>query len=316
MPRKGWRFFNRTKSHRSRYQQHDEVSAARLFNPYKNKTSHFKIRRTILPVFFIAWVGLLLYLPYFRISKIYYSGLKIIDQSEIDKIVKDRLASHYTIWPGNNYFIFNNKSLTQLLKNKFLLNSVTVTKVFPNTLDIKLQEKATAGIYDNGEAYYLLDKDGTNIKYLRSISANEFIFSTSTITSSTPTLTSSSFAGLTGTHVPNYQEIMTAYGDYPIIYDKGPKNINGKGPWVDNKIMNGLMTFYNAIRQVKTIRVNYLIIDGVGSGITAITDKPYRIVFQPTDDIDDQISRLQIFLKNNRALEYVDLRFGGRIYWK
>ncbi len=314
---KGWHFLARNKSNHSHYRQHEDAEAIRLYNPYKtkNKKSRIKIRGTILPIFIISWIGLLLYLPYFRINKVNYLGLKIITESEIAKIVNDRLTPHSAVWPVNNYFLFNKNSLEQTLNNNFLLNSVTVTKVFPNSLVVQLQEKTTAGIYDNGEAYYLLDGEGMNIKYLRSISSSEFIYPTSTIatTTSVKTPTSTFIAGI---HVPNYQGITEEFGDYPVIYDQKPQKTGENDRLLDNKTMQGVVALYNALQRVKTIKTAYFINDISGAGITAITNKPFKVVFQPNDNIDEQVSKLQIFLNNNHPLEYVDLRFGDRIYWK
>lgn len=324
--RTGWQFLHRTKTARRKYKQYEETTALRLYNPYKTtKTaSHLKIKWAVLPIILISWVGLLLYLPFFKINKTIYTGLKIIKQSEIDEIVQNELNPHQKIWPSNNYFIFNDDSLTQILKNKFSLNSITITKIFPNSLNIQLQEKISAGIYDDGEGYYLLDNEGNNIKYLRQIEADEFTYTTSTASFSTSTSFTTSTVAASSTkmlvgavHAPDYQRIVNEFGDYPIIFNKGlKKNSDKDHHLIETHTMQGLMAFYNALRSAKTIQANYFIIDRSETGITVVTDKPFSIKFQPTDNIDQQISKLQIFLKNNRPTDYIDLRFGDRIYWK
>lgn len=316
--RKSWQFLHRIKSPRRKYRQTSEATTLRLYNPYKTKTtSHgFKIKGSFLPLIFISWIALLLYLPYFRINKITYSGLQIIKPAELDEIINNQLAYKNIVWPINNYFIFNDSSLQKLLENKFSVNSIIVTKIFPNSLDIQVQEKTSAGIYDNGEGYYLLDNEGNNIRFLRSITASEFIFPTGTATTSLRSMTSSDTIAPV-VHQPDYQGITNEFGDFPIIYDRGSAMTVRKNNYLDAETMQGLIAFFNALKAVKSFTANYFIINqGAEAGTTVITNKPFSIKFKPTANIDEQISRLQIFLKYNHPLEYVDLRFGDRLYWK
>ncbi len=309
----------KTKVSRRRYRHHEEAAALRLNNPFKIKKVAGRLRRitaSFLPIIIISWVGLLLYLPYFQINRVSYSGLKVIKASEIDNLVQGRLRPRSIIWPVNNYFIFREDSMAQLIDEKFSINSVLVTKSFPNMLNVQVEEKTSAGIYDNGSGYYLLDGEGNKIKYLRGVGANEFSFTSSiastTILSTSPSTTPAS----TVVHLPDYRGIVGEFGDYPIIYDQSPGAAEERELLIDPKIMDGLMAFYNALRSIKAIHANYFTINEAETGITVLTDKPYSVKFQPDANIENQISKLQIFLKYNKPVEYVDLRFGDRIYWK
>ncbi|MEK7625049.1 MAG: hypothetical protein AAB467_01720, partial [Patescibacteria group bacterium] len=74
----------KTKVSRRRYRHHEEAAALRLNNPFKIKKVAGRLRRitaSFLPIIIISWVGLLLYLPYFQINRVSYSGLKVIKAS-------------------------------------------------------------------------------------------------------------------------------------------------------------------------------------------------------------------------------------------
>lgn len=315
--RKGWHFLHKIKTSRRKYKQLEEASALRLYNPYKTKqiSSRFKIKGTILPIIFISWICLLLYLPYFKINSVTYSGLQIIKESEIAEIVQQELKPNHIIWPADNFFIVNISSLEELIRNKFSLNSIIITKIFPNKLNVQLQEKTSAGIYDNSEGYYLIDNDGNNIKYLRAVNANEFIFPTSTVSSTTSSATSSVVRN-PSSHVPDYEGITNEFGSLPIIFDQTPNKSPDNNPLLDIKMIRGLISFYNAFQGLKSIKALYFTTNQSETGITVFTDKPFRIRFQPSGDIDGQILKLKVFLRNNNPTDYIDLRFGDRIYWK
>ncbi|MBU0545664.1 hypothetical protein KKA13_00205, partial [Patescibacteria group bacterium] len=62
--------------------------------------------------------------------------------------------------------------------------------------------------------------------------------------------------------------------------------------------------------------VKYMTTEHPLSGITVYTSAPWVIYVQPLDDFERQMANLKAVLKTNVPSEYVDLRFGDRVYWK
>jgi hypothetical protein len=125
-----------------------------------------RIKQCLVPALFLTWFGLLVYLPYFRVTKVVYYGLQMIKKDEVNDYVHSTIFKNHAFLPGNNYFFLNSDKIQAELENKFSVSSVTVTKVFPNEINIELQEKVSTMIYENDNQYFLLDQSGSIIKFL------------------------------------------------------------------------------------------------------------------------------------------------------
>ena len=84
-----------------------EEPFGRYTNPFKLKK---KIRLTrlapmALVTLIFVWVVSLLFLPYFRVTHVQYSGFKIIKQEELSGVVSKEFLSSSRWWPRNNYFL-------------------------------------------------------------------------------------------------------------------------------------------------------------------------------------------------------------------
>jgi len=306
-------------------------------NPYKReeKKTNWRGRlATILLVLSIgAWGATLLYLPYFRINKIVYLGLNFIKRDDIDSFIKNNLLNKEFIFIRDNYFLVNTNKIEEELNNKYSLNSVTVKKVFPHELRIDLEEKISTIIYDNGLEYFLLDNDGGALRYLTRAGNPEINITTTTVDTATTSLmfaapgsasttTASSTAkdikkDETKTHVPEYRKIKKDFGAYPIIYDTRNLTITEKQENIVNKnFIENVLSFLEILQKEGIANTRYMTMEHPLAGVLIHTDQPWRIYFQPSDDLNEQIIRLKAVMKNNKINEYIDLRFGDRVYWK
>lgn len=327
-PKKGsLSFFKKNK--RRRLVIAREEAPGRFANPFKPKK---RIHLTHLaPVAFftivLIWLGLMLYLPYFHVTEVTVNGLKIVKPEEIIALVKNDFLSSGRLWPKNNYFLIREAVVAEALQKKFALNNITVTKVFPHAITLKLEEKVSSSIYDNGSQYWLLDQGGTAIQYLRDVSSTEFELTKTTtssqpailgakiIASSTPSAASSTIN--VSVHIPNFKKIQQEYGKLPLIYDTRNITITARqGNILNPTVIQGIIDFFNGLQQGRIASVKYMVISDPAAGVTIVTDQPWKIMFQPTSLIKPQLENLKIVLRDNRPSQYVDVRFGERIYWK
>lgn len=330
-PKKSVLSFLKRNKRRRRLVVEMERGPGKYSNPFKLKK---KIRLTHLApmalfAMLFAWLALMLYLPYFRVNEVTVNGLKIIKPEEIIALIKNDFLSSGRYWPKNNYFLIRETAVAEALQKKFAFNTIMVTKIFPHVIALNLEEKVSSAIYDNGTQYWLLDQSGTPIQYLRDVTSTEFLFTTATVTASstapailgTKISTSSTIAtsstSSVSVHIPNFKKIQQEYGKFPVIYDTRQITVTERqGNIVSPAVVQGIIDLFSGLGQGKIATAKYMIMSDPGAGVTVITDQPWKIMFQPTAPIQPQLENLKIILRNNHPTQYVDVRFGGRIYWK
>ncbi len=293
-------------------------------NPFKQRkdvrTSKFKLILLIIVLSF--WVACLAYTPYFRINKVTYSGLENNTEAELSNIIYPNHLNKKSWLPLNNYFFINANKVSADLYESFSFETVQVTKVFPNQLNIIIKEKISSVIYDNGKKYFLLDDRGVAIKYLADVDAGEVVIKVATSTSfsllsTTSTTSTPIFATTTFEHVPNYEKIKKQFGSYPIVYDKRELEINLKQTDVlPAEHIAAVISWHRYLAQEGVERLKFFVLEDLNAGMEINTTDHWNIVFQPKSSTESQIITLKETLTQIKPKEYVDLRFGEKVYWK
>src|SRR3989339_1254824 len=293
------RFFRMFKTKKHIILQQNESRTYK--NPFRKESKNYKriIIFYILIVVLFTWLGLLLFLPNFKIKKIEFEGLHIIKQEEIENKIKEKFLQTGRFIPKDNFFLVRTKKISKFLNNEFSLHSIEINKKFPNTLQIKLVEKLSAIVYDNEKKYVLLGINGEVIKDIKPIDESEFILiNIPQITSSTSSTSTKDIITTTSQnieseriHIPN-KKLLGDFSDYPILYDKRNKEIEIKTSILDKNFIEKIIEFYENIKKSRGVDILYMEMEHPLAGIKMVADKNLYILFQPNNNIQKQLNNL------------------------
>lgn len=274
--------------------------------------------------FFLAWFWLIFYLPYFDIDNIVYSGIKTLNKEEIQKFVFENYLKSGKYWHRNNYFITKPEKIILGIKEKFDLSDVKITKIFPDRMQIEIIEKNQSMIYCTSYGYYLLNHDGGVIKI---IWEKEILpETTSTTVSSTEIMTTTTVFIATSTveeevFKPSRKEINIEYSDLPLFcIKKSEKLYLNQKNILPVSFLENIISWQENLKKEGIGTVKYFIgQDNQQSSLEAyLEDTRWYLKISP-EDIPQQIQKIKAILNNEEKIkpfEYIDVRFGDRVFWK
>lgn len=282
----------------------------------------FKLMSAVLTVSFLAVLGIGIYHPFFSVNKVVATGLQRINQREFEEAILGIINYRkFFLLPGNSYFLVDVEEIKNILKERFPVESVTVKKSFPATLLVQIEEKISTLIYDNGKEYGYLDGNGNTVEIIRQVGEDEWIKKT-LITTSTNEKGEivEEVRVLEAIHTPNTKQIVVEMGDYPILFDKRSQTITLNTPAISKEMAAGIIDWFNLLNKKTDISFGYAVIeDGRGEGEIK-TSASWRLKVKLTESIDLQFVELQHLLEkekiNLNSLNYIDLRYPGKVYWQ
>lgn len=322
--------FERYKPHKSRWQEFLEnrkkqktVKPTALLpefkNPYqrqepiKEDEGSKKIIIIAWLLFLFAWIAILIYLPYFRVKKITFSGNRVIKNEEIQAIINQTDIHRTKIWPRDNYFAISEKNITEPLQKTFDFEKIEVKKVFPHELQLIIYEKQASLILDTGAEYLLVSTQG---KTMRSIPHQDNI-ATATIlevelNSSTTTLSSAS--STENRYSPDIKKIKLDIGNLPIVYSAYISDTQNP---LEKEFVELINKWHEAILEQQGIgRVRYYELLDQNLTLKIYWDQNWYALTNIHGDIAEQIKNIKIILANNFPQEYINVRFGEKVFWK
>lgn len=294
-------------------------------NPFWNRDKEKNVwphRLKILTLFIsvLAIVLLGLYHPFFRIKNIKIDGLQRINAIEFkNKVLYIVNCKKLLIFPGESYFLVNLDDVRDTLKEKFPIESITIKKEFPNTLNILLEEKISNIIYDNGKSYSFIGVDGAVMQILRQVGNDEWQEKTKITTSTNEKgETVEKIEIIERKHLPPIESIFEDLGNYPIVFDMREKDVSINSTALSPETVQGIIQWFNLLNKRTNIPFGYIIIENeLGDGVIK-TREGWELRVKLTKEIDKQFSELQYILEKTKRpnINYIDLRYLGKVYWQ
>ncbi|MEK7102331.1 MAG: FtsQ-type POTRA domain-containing protein [Patescibacteria group bacterium] len=245
----------------------------------------------------IVWGSALVFHPYFRIRHIEITGTSNIDRVALTETVETALSrARFRIIPQNNFFLLDRVRLETVLKTKFPIDTVVITKNFPNSIHLGIAERLAFVILDNGEQYTLVDEEGIPQKTLRPVAIHERIERAST------TL-----------HYPDVPALYARYGTYPVLYDKRNEKL-------DPALAQSVMRVYSYLGQHTDFATHHFVYpQNEYQTLLVVHRDGVTVAFNPVEKLDEQLETFrnawQRELRKEKGKDVrINARYPGRVY--
>jgi len=252
----------------------------------KEKVQRQKKLKKVLLYFALGIIlGLLIvvfFSPVFQIKEVDIVGINKISSEKFKTIVDDyRFERKFFIFSRNNLLLFSKKALKNKIGESYLLDTVKIDKDFRSRLVIEVIEKDAKIIWITNNKCFHLDETGQAIESCEGGELNNFIK----------------------------------------IYDDLNVDVNIGQYAVDKEILGYLLRCNELLGMQITADVYHINHDGPYS-IRIETNESYDILINFELSCDAQFKRFFALIKGDEVskkietIQYFDLRFGEKIYYK
>lgn len=272
-----------------------------------------KVQLVSLAGFLLAILALTVFHPFFFIKKIVISGLNRIGHAPFAASVETIInCKKFLVFPCQSYVFVDVDEISEFLSEKYSLNWIRVKKEFPHSLTITLEEKISTVIYDNTQNYRTVDLLGDFIDTLYAIDDTEWHERIGP--------NEAGGAVTTTVHLPNLDRLKSEFGDYPVIYDATGAILAADGQKVRPELVQAVIDWYNFLNKKINLPFSYVEIESSVGDAKIHTQIGWSIFVKLGERFGEQTDELSYLLTNKIGLdariEYIELRFPDRVYWK
>lgn len=257
----------------------------RALREYQERKKSPKFLIWVIAVSIILIIGSLFYLIFFSpVLKIKFISFEIddyplvrIDEAELKNEVNKILSKKFYFITLDNLVFFRKNEIIKFLSADEKIENFKIKRVLPQELKIQISAwQPEAIFFSSAQEYFLLNKNGWPIK--------------------------------------NISESQAILADLVIIADK----IGEEGTIFHFLFIFDFMKRVRAF-DFKINKIEILKEKGVLE-YQAITSENWKIYFEPKENLNEQINNLSLVIRekitDRNKLEYIDLRFGNRVFYK
>jgi len=238
---------------------------------------------------------------FLEIKKIEVAGAgKNVNQQEIESLASQQFEQkRFWLFSQKNVLFFNKKQLKASLAGSYLFSDIKIKKRIPGKIIIIIKEKDLSLVWMSGSEKYYLDLEGVVVKQIDSeqSEAQQLKDGTSVIR-----------AGIVNEN-------------YAIVYDQSNSSVSLGQSAIKPQLANFITELHNRLQSDANLESSYYSIASPFSDqIILTTVEGWQVYFRTTDTVSSQISRLITILQqrvdNRSRLEYIDLRFQEKVFYK
>jgi len=251
-----------------------------------------KKKLTIAGMIVLVFVifNFLFFNSYFLADNIIIEGSERIDEYKVYNIVNKQLQQkRFLFLNQQNIFSFSKRQVKKEILKNYLVDNLEINKNLPKTIKISFNEIIPAAVWCEEEQYYYIDSSLNVLLKIESleINTNDFI-------------------------------VLKSADRKPQIKTQG----------VNKKVMVGeeyLRACLGLAKRAKSINLNINNICEINKPEATVdlgVNEGPKIYFNIEDELEKQFKKLEVLLAEKikgdglKKLEYIDLRFGEKIYYK
>lgn len=255
-------------------------------NPYfDHKRQHhsggFNTKFYLKLIFGVFFVYVLFYSNLLKIDVVEVSGLDMISNSQFRQTVDQSLNdARWWLFPHGHMFFFSKNKLSRTIENEYGLESLMINRGWKR-LDISIQERISYLILFNRQKFYFVDQGGQVTQQLTKEQAVQY------------------------------------WDRFPIL------NINQEEIDIGDQLISGQMVNF-LLRLNEKIMASPLRKQGFESNgeqeVIFLAKEGWRAYFDINSDLDIAMENLLLVLnekiEDQSQLEYIDLRFDNKVFYK
>ena len=245
-----------------------------------------------------AGVTSIFYIPKFRIQRIGISADTALGGAVLAETKKMAGERRFGVFPLDNILFFPEEKIKERILEKYpAIREITFDKDFPDSVFINIAERGAKAIWCDGE-----EAESENFR-----NKCFFIDERGVAFSEAPFFSEGVFLRIIGG--PLLANL--AYGGQEQEFKLGGSVLN------QNEFQN-ILEFKNSIETLNFQAEKIFVKDG---GVYEIyLDRSWRVIFDLRRDTEDLFENLKILLEeienNEKNLEYIDLRFDNKVFYK
>jgi len=262
-----------------------------LQNPFFHQVKKGTAGRRFFKYFISAGVlliivGLWFFLAasFWRIQTVKVSGVTRVAPGEIEKIIFQQTKERrYLIFRQDNLFLFNQEAAIEKIIAAYNFASLEISKKWPRQLELIVGEKPYAFIFQEGTNLFYASRDAYLIK-----------------------------------EVPVQEEDKQKY---LLLENRNPTSLIGEKDkiLIKDVYLNFILNLADNLRAYPELTVDRFIVDQEFNTIKVKFKDGPLVYFNTQTAAADQVNRLVLVKKekikdNFNKINYIDLRYGGRIF--
>jgi cell division septal protein FtsQ len=265
-----------------RQRKADQVSISRFKNllgkiSFKGWMYSFLILLILIVIFWLVSFS-----PFMVISEVKITGSNIERSKMFETEAWRQIDQNRFLFLSQSHlFVFNSKNFRSKINNEYVLDGVKIKKKIPGTLEIIIAEKNPVAVWFETDNYYLIDKEGWII------------------------------SALTGPQ-----------SDLTTVVNNGPSKVNGKRLVDQEQIISSVLESQEAFKgPFLSLQASQFTATHERDTLAISLKEGIVIYFATNEPMSNQFDRLDILLKSDlkdklSKINYIDLRFGDKVYYK